>query len=223
MLQRFVFPTVLMLAFSATPLLAQSPKVEFSVLGGWTLSDGVSGDPVLALDGSIYDRIDPKDSFSWGLDLGVLVGEHAQVGFLYGRQESTLLIDGSRQVEIGDMPVTTYHGYIGYNFGDSDAPVRPYIFGGLGATSYGSVAFTGLGGQARETGGETQFSTTWGAGVKIFPSPNFGVRFGARFTPTYIKSDAAGWWCDPYWGCYVLSDAQYSNQLQFNGGVTFRF
>ncbi|MET0213234.1 MAG: hypothetical protein ABW292_09540 [Vicinamibacterales bacterium] len=39
----------------------------------------------------------------------------------------------------------------------------------------------------------------------------------------YIKSDAAGWWCDPYWGCYLVGDPQYSNQFGFTGGVTIRF
>jgi len=59
--------------------------------------------------------------------------------------------------------------------------------------------------------------------VKVFPSPNVGARFGIRWTPTYIKSDAAGWWCDPWWGCYVVGNAQYSNQFEFVGGVMFRF
>jgi hypothetical protein len=44
-----------------------------------------------------------------------------------------------------------------------------------------------------------------------------------RWTPTYIKTDAAGWWCDPFWGCYLVGNAQYSNQFTFEGGVTFRF
>jgi len=39
----------------------------------------------------------------------------------------------------------------------------------------------------------------------------------------YIKSDAEGYWCDPYWGCYVVGDAQYSNQFGFSGGITLRF
>ena len=46
---------------------------------------------------------------------------------------------------------------------------------------------------------------------------------GLRWTPTYIKSDAEGYWCDPYWGCYVVGDAQYATQFDINGGVTFRF
>ena len=60
----------------------------------------------------------------------------------------------------------------------------------------------------------------------MFPNEggNFGIRLEARWTPTYIKSDAAGYWCDPYWGCYgVLEDPQYADQFQFGGGVTLRF
>jgi hypothetical protein len=101
--------------------------------------------------------------------------------------------------------------------------VRPFVFGGLGATHYGAVSYTGVAGQSREIGGETQFSSTWGGGVKIFPGPRFGIRLQARWTPTYIKSEAAGWWCDPFWGCYVVSNAQYSNQFELKGGVTLRF
>ena len=120
------------------------------------------------------------------------------------------------------MSVYNYHGYLAYNFGDSDATVRPYVLGGLGATQFGSVSVT-AGGVTQDLGGNTQFSSTWAAGVKLFPSPKFGLRLEARWTPTYIKSDSEGWWCDPYWGCYVVGDAQYSNQWQFNGGITLRF
>jgi len=38
-----------------------------------------------------------------------------------------------------------------------------------------------------------------------------------------LACDSEGWWCDPYWSCYVVGNPQYSNQFQFNGGVTFRF
>ena len=48
----------------------------------------------------------------------------------------------------------------------------------------------------------------------MYPGKNVGIRLEGRWTPTYIKSDATGWWCDPYWGCYVTGDAQYSNQFE---------
>ena len=221
MLKRVAICLALLLVTVPVPAFAR--RVEFGVLAGWTFGDGVSGDPILAGDGNIYDRIDPKDAFGWGLDFGVFVSEGAEVGFLYGNVPSTLEISGTTTRDVGDMGVSTYHGYFAYHWGASDGGVRPYVFGGLGATSYGQVDFTGAGGVARSIGGVTRFSTTWGAGVKFYPAPAFGVRFGVRMTPAYIKSDAEGWWCDPFWGCYVVGDAQYANLFDFSGGVTFRF
>ena len=207
----------------ATPAMAQDQRVELSVLLGWTFSDGVEGQAVPALDGNIYDRIDPQDSFKWGFDVGVYATEQVQVGFLFGQQMTKLEAGGTSTREIGDLNVNTYHGYVAYNLGAADSPVRPYFMGGLGATSFGEVSYTRLNGQTGTTTSETQFSTTWGAGVKFFASPNVGARFGLQWTPTYIKTDAVGYWCDPYWGCYLVGDAQYSNQWDISGGITFRF
>ena len=38
---------------------------------------------------------------------------------------STLLVSGTSEREIGDLAISTYHGYFGYNWGDADATVRP--------------------------------------------------------------------------------------------------
>jgi hypothetical protein len=211
---------------SVAPAAAQ--RVEVSGIFGWSLSDGVTFDDVLAQDGNLYNEVDLKDSFSWGFSVGVLTSEQVEVGFLYNQQMSELQVKGAglggaAEVVVGDMNVSNYHGYVAFNFGDPDATVRPYIMIGFGATNYPSVDFTTSTGLQLSTLGVTQFSTTWGAGIKAFPSPNVGVRAGIQWTPTYIKSDAEGWWCDPWWGCYVVGDAQYSNQLQFNGGVVVRF
>ena len=83
--------------------------------------------------------------------------------------------------------------------------------------------YTRANGVAGTISGASKFSSTWGAGVKLYGASRVGGRFGVRWTPTYIKSDAEGYWCDPYWGCYVVGDAQYANQFDINGGVTFRF
>jgi hypothetical protein len=221
MVRKVVWLVAMIVLVAAAPAFAQ-PRVEISGILGWTFSDGVTGQAVLAGDGNIYDEIDVADSFSWGFGIGVLATENAEVGFMYGRQESRLDVKGTNTVEVGDMAVSTYHGYFAYNFGPADSPVRPYVLGGIGATSYGSVPFA-VAGRVGETEGNTQFSTTWGAGVKFVPSRGIGVRAGVQWTPTYIKSDAVGWWCDPFWGCYVVGDAQYANQFAFNGGVIFRF
>jgi hypothetical protein len=219
---RIVAAVSVFIAAAAAPAFAQSPRVEVSAFAGWTLSDGVSGNAVAAGDGNIYDRVDPKDSASFGFSVGVLATENFEVGFMYDRQSSKLVLGDTTDRELGDLDVTGYHGYFAYNFGAADAPMRPFVFGGLGATSFGSVDVT-VADQNRSIGGETQFSTTWGGGVKILPSPHVGVRLAGRFTPTYIKTDSAGWWCDPFWGCYLVGESQYSNQFEFSGGVIIRF
>jgi opacity protein-like surface antigen len=199
---------------------AQDARVEISGTAGWTFSDGVSGTPE---DSELadYSRIDPKDAFSWGARIGFLATDNWEVGALFSLQSTTLELGGTSALEVGDLSIYNYHGYVAYNFGDADAPVRPYLLGGLGATQFGSLK-TSVGAQ-REIDGNTKFSTTWAAGLKLFPSPNFGIRLEARWTPTYIKSDAVGWWCDPYWGCYTVGDAQYANQYELGGGITLRF
>jgi len=222
LLKRIVVVTGFMIAAIVTPISAQQPKVEVSGLVGWTFSDGVSGDTIRAGDGNLYDRVDPKDSVSLGFGVGVNVTDNAEVGFLYGYQPTKLQLGGTADREVGDFKISTYHGYFAYNAGAPDAKVRPFVYGGFGATNFGSIDVT-VAGVNRSIGGETQFSTTWGGGVKVFPSKHVGFRGALKFTPTYIKTDEGGWWCDPYWGCYIVGNAQYSNQFEFSGGVTLRF
>jgi len=197
---------------------AQDAKVELSGTAGWIFSDGVSG------ASGDYVRIDPKDAFSWGARIGFLVSENVEVGALFNLQKTSYEVSSvaGGAFDVGDVSIYNYHGYLAYNFGAADAPVRPYFLGGLGVTQYGS--FTTNFGAQRTLDGETQFSTTWALGLKMFPgNGNVGIRFEGRWTPTYIKSDSEGVWCDPYWGCYTVGDAQYSNQWELSGGITLRF
>ena len=86
---------------SVAPALAQ--KVEVSGLVGWTLSDGVDGEPVLAGDGNLYDTVDLTDAFSWGLAVGFNATDNVEVGFLFGQQMSSLELSGTADREIGDI------------------------------------------------------------------------------------------------------------------------
>ncbi len=209
---------VALAALFAPAARAQDHKVELSGTAGWVFSDGVSS------AGADFIRLDPKDAFSWGARIGFLVNENLEIGGLFNLQSTTyeLGLDGGGSLDIADVSIYNYHGYVAYNFGTPDSAVRPYFLGGVGVTQYGSFTTT-LGGN-RSIGGESQFSTTWALGLKMFPNNgNFGIRLEGRWTPTYIKSDAEGVWCDPYWGCYTVGDAQYSNQWELSGGITLRF
>ena len=211
-----------LVALAGVTASAQDAKVEISGTAGWTFSDGVSGAGVIVPGVGTFDTIDPKDAFSWGLRIGYLVNENSEIGFLFNQQSTELEVGGTSTFKLGDLSVRNYHGYYAYNFGDTDAAARPYILFGLGATQYGTISVT-AGGLQQDIDGNTKFSGTGALGLKIFPSPRFGIRLEGRWTPTYIKSDTAGWWCDPYWGCYVVANAQYSNQFELAGGITLRF
>jgi opacity protein-like surface antigen len=213
MIRKTALTLALGFALTASAAWAQDQRVELGATAGWTFSDGVN---VGAIDDSPI-RVDPKDAFSWGLRLGFNVTPNVEIGGLFNLQKTDLEASGIVNLSI-PQSVYNYHGYLAYNFGDPDATVRPYVLGGLGATQYGSLD-TAVG----EIGGETQFSTTWALGLKMFPSPNFGIRLEGRWTPTYIKSDPEGYWCDPYWGCYTVGDAEYSNQYELSGGIILRF
>jgi hypothetical protein len=222
MSRKVFFVALAVLATSASTGRAQDRRVEISGSAGWTLSDGVTGNAVNVPGVGVFDRIDPKDAFSWNARIGFNLTENVEVGFLFDQQATELDIGGTSTVKFGDLSIYNYHGYVGYNFGDSDARTRPYVLLGLGATQYGTVGVN-LAGTQRDVSGGSRFSGTLAAGLKLFPGPRFGLRLEARWTPTYIKTDQTGWWCDPFWGCYVVGNAQYANQFELTGGVVLGF
>jgi len=207
------------LLFVSAPAWAQY-TVELSGNVGYTFSEGVSFPGVSLPNGNIYNSVEPKDAMSWGFSAGVMSYQHYELAFNWDRQQSQLVAGGPRgQLEISDMNVDNYHGIFAYYYGRPDMVVRPFVFGGAGATHYGEITAGNT-----KFSGETQFSTTWGLGLKIYPIDRpVGFRLAARWTPTYIRSNANGYWCDPYWGCYTVGDAEYSHAFELTGGVTVRF
>ena len=207
----------LAMGLAASTAQAQSSKFEISATAGWTFSDGVSGATVETDEGT-FNRLDPADSFSWGLRFGYMLSENSEIGFLFDTQPTQLEAGGRDKATVGDMNVYNYHGYYSFAFSNIDAVARPYILVGLGATQFGAVSA-----DQGDLDGRTQFSATFAFGAKIFPfaSPKFGFRAEARWTPTYIKSDPGGWWCG-FYGCYLTEDPQYANQFELNGGIILR-
>ena len=199
----------------AAPGFSQDQRVEINPFFGYTASDGVTVAPI-AIEGEVYDAVNAKSGAAFGVSFGVFVTENVEVGFLWGRQESKFEAEGTTTTEFADMPINNYHGLFIYNFGDEGAGARPFVFGGLGATTYSPGDVNGV-----SVDSESKLSSTWGGGVKVYPNPGFGISVMARFTPTYIKSDPAGYWCG-FYGCYVVGDAQYSNQFEISGGLSLR-
>jgi len=202
---------------------AKDPKLEISGMAGYSFSDGVNTQTAVTVGGNTYNSLGPTSAFSYSFTVGYNFTENWELEFLYANQQSKLEVSGTNTLTIGDFHVSNYQGIISYNFGDPRAKARPFVFGGAGATTYPGLSAPGLDGQTHSIAGESRFASTWGAGVKIYPGKAVGIRLQARWTPTYINTTSAGWWCDPYWGCYVVGNAQYSNQFELGGGLTLRF
>ena len=214
---------IAMIVLTAAKAAAQDPRVEVSATAGWTYGNGLNADGSLTVPGvGTFNAIDPKDAFSWGLRLGFFAGENSEIGFLFNQQATELELGGTTTIKLGDMNINNYHGYYAYNFGDAGAAVRPYLLIGLGATQYAEVTAT-VAGTSRDIPSDTRFSGTGAFGVKVYPGENVGFRFEGRWTPTYLTTTNAGWWCDPYWGCYVVNDYKYANQFELAAGISIRF
>ena len=93
MFKRGIVTTGLFLITGVVPAFAQ--RVEVSGFVGWSITDGVDSDPILAGDGDIYDTVEPDDAAIFGLIVGGLVGESAEVGFRWAQQPTTLIISGT--------------------------------------------------------------------------------------------------------------------------------
>ena len=226
MFNKFSKVILLVLLASSVPVLAQETGIEVSPMFGYTFSEGIDFDPVDLGDGTFANKLTPTRGFTWGFLGDYLVSEQIGVGFPFTDQKGTLevgLVGGGKR-NLTDMNVRNYHGIFTYNLGD--AGVRPFFFGGLGATQYSPddiLIASPLAGDAVD--GTTKFSTTWGAGVKIYVTDHVGFSLKGRWTPTYINSNPDGIFCSPFFpfGCWVASEANYANQGEFTAGVIFRF
>jgi hypothetical protein len=216
------------LAASVCVERVSAQMIEGSVGGGFVLSEGINASTTRIILGLPYSSLDITHGPSVNGTIGVYIGERMELEFIYERQFSSLEISSpSPTRKLANQNVDNYHGAFVYNWGDHDAPFRPFFLFGLGATRYipgdYDSSLPGASSLAR-IGSFSKFSSTIGGGVKANVTPHIGIKATARWTPTYIKSDSGGLWCDPFFAtCWVLADPDYSNQMSFTGGVTIRF
>ena len=219
------------LAMFSVAAFAQDEKVEIGGGVGYTATSGFTIDPVL-IGATTINKIGVDSGFAFNIQGDYLFGENAAFGFMFAKQKSALSYRGatlggaSGTTKVADLDVWNYQFPFTYNFLDADAKVRPFLFVGLGWTQFspGTVnpAVGRPGAGTRDLQTQNQFSMSLGGGVKVFLTPKFGIKGTARWTPTYITSQADGYWCNFYY-CAVVGDLKYVNQGEFTGGAFFRF
>ena len=121
---------------------------------------------------------------------------------------------------------TTTHTLAAPTQGGLSKPVVGRFVRGLGATVFRSIDVpidASDPTKRASTGSNSRFSTTWGAGLKIYANRTFGIQLDFKWTPTWIKSEPNGYWCDWYWGCFQSTSNDYANQWKFGGTLLARF
>ena len=195
--------SVFLMTMTLIAASASAQRAEVSGTVGWTVGDGVSGNAVVVPGVGTFDRVDPKDSWAWGLRLGLFAGENSEIGFLYDQQPTEIEVSGTSTVKLGDIKLHNYHGYYAFNFGDAEAGVRPYVLFGLGATQVRHGQRDGGERAARDCGRNAILMDHCGGRESLSVA---GIRAPLRgaMDPDLHQVDATGWSCDPYRGCYLV-------------------
>jgi opacity protein-like surface antigen len=198
-----VIASVAAIALLAVSLPAQAQTWEVSGLAAFMPSAGLDNQaPELS-------ELNIAGGFTWGIQGARLFGPRWGAEVLWTHQGSALTIGTEAgSSDLFTMTIRQLHGDVLYHFGAADARLRPFVFGGLGATFF----------SADDLDSETKFSFGLGAGVKYFRWESIGVRAHFRYKPTMMNDEDAGRFCDPFGFCQgTLS------QVEFAGGAVVRF
>src|SRR5262249_35384343 len=161
---RSVLTVALLLA--ASPALAQHFEIAplVSVTTPAAIERKAAGIQDLTIDSSV----------SWGSQVAWFFATHLGVEALWTYQSTGISLSaGSNGAEIMELTTEQVDGTIVYAFGAAGRTVRPFVFGGLGATVFRSPGLAN----------ETKASWTAGAGLKWFPQQRFGLEMRARYKP----------------------------------------
>jgi outer membrane protein W len=191
----------LVLLSMSVPAWAQS--WELSGMAGQTQAANVDKQATELTD------LDVRGGFTFGIEAARFFTPHWGAEVLWTEQSSALRLEtGDGGADLFSMAIRQLHGNAVYQFGATDAPLRPFVFAGLGATF-----LTGDNLQS-----ETKLSLGLGGGVKYFPWQTLGFRGHVRYKPTFMNDEEAGRYCDPFGFCQGTLQ-----QMEFAVGAIIRF
>jgi hypothetical protein len=192
----------LILALLAASSPAAAQHLEFTPLVSYTTPASID-QTAAGVDEMYVGR-----GISWGGQATYFVSDHLGLEVLWMYQSTSLLMStASATADVFDMTTNQLHGNVVYQFGQTGASMRPFIFGGLGATFLDDP----------DLDGETKPSWTVGGGLKWFLHEHVGLKVQGRYKPTALR-DASSDFCSPFGFCQGLL-----NHFEVAGGTVFRF
>jgi Outer membrane protein beta-barrel domain len=192
---------------------AFAQNVEVTGQVGGQLNGGVN------LSTTAFQRIEVANGVNYGITAGYLLGEHYGVEFQWNQNKSNTFaqpIGGFSSVRLFNLSSNQYIGNFVLHLTARDVRLRPFLLFGIGANV--------LNPQVSGVSGATRLVYSFGAGAKYNMGSHFGLRGQAKWSPTYITTTNAGYWCDPFWGgCWSVGNSHYLNEFDITGGITLRF
>lgn len=193
------------LPFAFAVLMAPSvwaQGTEISLLGGFTSSADIEK------KATEIKELKLKSGLTLGGAVTHFFSPHVGAEVSFAHQQSALtLTTATDEADLFDVGIGQLHGSFVYQFGVDGARVRPFLFGGLGATFLSSAYLDS----------ETKLAWSAGAGLRWFPGKTTGLRLHARYNPTRLN-DANSDYCDPFGFCQ-----DSLKQFEVMAGLVLRF
>jgi hypothetical protein len=199
---RFVF--LLMLIFGLGLSTAWAQQVEITPLVGYQF-----GGKITVQRGSL----NIKDDLNYGVMLDITVRPNTQVELSYSRQDTRVEFRGVGFENV-NIDASVEYWQIGGLVEYPKDRVRPFGLFTLGATHFNPKA-TGVSSVWR-------FSGTIGGGVKVFLSPNIGLRLQGRLLLPYM-SGGSSIFCGLPGGCYITLGGTVLLQADATAGLILAF
>jgi len=212
---------VLLLLLSAHWCAAQGTpgSIELTPMVGYWFGDALTQGTTEAIPFDV--TID--DAPAYGLRIGYRFSEHwALEGTLV--YENADLVTGSGDIfegqsKLGEIELTT--GELGFEVSFGSSRLVPFLAGGIGMMHL-SPEVAGL-------SSDTRFAGNFGAGLKLFFTPELALRFDWRGHAVDVGSGDSDWDCDDwnggcgcgYWDCDY--DDEWLGFSEVSLGLTFVF
>jgi len=175
---------------------------EIALLGGFTSSADIEK------KAAEIKELKLKSGLTLGGALTRFFSPHVGAEISFAQAQSALtLTTATDEADLFDVNIGQLHGSFVYQFGGDGARVRPFLFGGLGATFLSSAYLDS----------ETKLAWSAGAGLRWFPGKKTGVRLHVRYNPARLN-DASSDYCDPFGFCQ-----DSLKQFELMAGLVLRF
>lgn len=185
-------------AFAVAQQVEITPLVGYQFGGKFTVQRGT---------------LNIKDELNYGVILDITVRPNTQVELSYSRQDTRVEFRGIG-FENANIDATVEYWQIGGLVEYPKDRVRPFGLFTLGATHFNP-----------KKGGVSsvwRFSGTIGGGIKVFLSPNIGLRLQGRLLLPYI-SGGSSIFCGLPGGCYVTLGGNVLLQADVTAGLILAF